>query len=404
MEQTKSTHTDRRDFVKAAAGGLLLLKPETVFGSQANSTVEVGLVGAGGRGNWIAPFFPEYAGARVVALADVIREHLDTTREKLKVEASRAYYGPDAYRELAHSKLDAVVIETPPYYHPEQAAAAVEAGKHVYLAKPVAVDVPGCRSILESGKKAARRNLSFLVDFQSRSQPVFQEAASRVHRGDIGKPAFAQVLYYAGRPSKDKSKPGMDPGQGRVMNFYMDRVLGGDIIVEQNIHVIDMANWFLQGHPLKANGTGGRTDWTGTGYDAGDAWDHFVVTFWYPNDVQASFSSNQLTNSFSDLCVRCFGIKGALDSHYGGLVRITGDNAWLGAEKDDTFKGGAVANVKAFVESIRSGKLVNNAEVAVESNLTAILGRTAAYRHGTVTWDEMMASNDKLEAQLKLKW
>jgi myo-inositol 2-dehydrogenase / D-chiro-inositol 1-dehydrogenase len=399
-----NSSTPRRDFVKAAAGGLLLLKPETVFGSQANSQVEVGLVGAGGRGNWIAPFFPEYTGARVVAIADVIQEHLDSTRQKLQVEASRAYYGPDAYRELATSKLDAVVIETPPYFHPEHAAAAVEAGKHVFLAKPVAVDVPGCRSILETGKKAAARDKSFVVDFQSRAQPVFQEAAARVHRGDIGKPALAQVFYYAGRPSPDKSQAGMDQGEGRILNFYMDRVLGGDIIVEQNIHVIDMANWFLQGHPLKASGTGGRTDWTGTKFNSGDAWDHFVVTFWYPNDVQASFSSNQLTNSFSDLCVRCFGIKGALDSHYGGLVRITGENAWMGADKDDTFKSGAVNNVKAFVESIRSGKPLNNAGQAVESTLTAILGRMAAYKHGVVSWDEMMASNEKLEATLKLRW
>ncbi|HOK48361.1 MAG TPA: Gfo/Idh/MocA family oxidoreductase, partial [Bryobacteraceae bacterium] len=298
----------------------------------------------------------------------------------------------------------AVIIETPPYFHPEQVRAAVDAGKHVFLAKPAAVDVPGCKSILESGKKAAAKNLSFLIDFQTRAQPVFQEAARRVHRGDIGKPVFAQVFYYAGRPSKDKSKPGMDPGQARVMNFYMDRVLGGDIIVEQNIHVIDVANWFLQGHPLRAFGTGGRTDWRGTGYDAGDAWDHFLVTFWYPNDVHADFSSNQLTNSFSDLCVRVFGIRGAVDSHYGGLVRITGENAWLGAEKDDTFRQGAVNNVKAFVESIRTGKPLNNVEQGVESNLTAILGRMAAYQNRVVTWDEMMNSTERYEANLKLRW
>ncbi|MGE5569629.1 MAG: Gfo/Idh/MocA family protein [Rhodospirillales bacterium] len=239
---------------------------------------------------------------------------------------------------------------------------------------------------------------------QTRAQPVFQEAAQRVHRGDIGKPVFAQVLYYAGRPAKDKSRPGMDPGQARVLNFYMDRVLGGDIIVEQNIHVIDVANWFLQGHPLRAFGTGGRTDWRGTGYDAGDAWDHFLVTFWYPNDVHADFSSNQLTNSFSDLCVRVFGIRGAVDSHYGGLVRITGENAWLGAEQDDTFRQGAINNVKAFVESIRAGKPLNNAEQGVESNLTAILGRMAAYQNRMVTWDEMMNSTERYEANLKLRW
>lgn len=394
----------RRRFLKQASAGVLILKPETVFGSQANSAVEVGLVGCGGRGNWITPFFVEYAGARVVALADVIQSHLDATREKFKVDSSRSYWGPEAYKELAHSKVDAVILETPPYFRPQHAAEAVAAGKHVYLAKPVAVDVPGCKSILATGRQAEQRKLNFLVDFQSRARPVFQEAAERVHRGDIGKPVMAQIFYYAGRPSKDKGKPGMDPGEHRVLNFYMDRVLGGDIIVEQNIHVIDMANWYLKGHPVKANGTGGRTDWTGTPYDAGDAWDHFVVTYWYPDNVQATFSSNQLTNSFSDLCVRCFGIKGSLDSHYGGLVRITGQNAWEGSPKDDTFRSGAITNVKDFIAAIREGKVLNNAATAVESNLTAILGRTAAYSGREVTWDEMMQYDVRLTAPLKLRW
>jgi predicted dehydrogenase len=396
---------DRRAFLTSSAGAAsyAILRPGTVFGTQANSTVEVGIIGAGGRGNWIGAFFPEFAGAKVVALADVVQKHLDATREKFKVDVSRAYYGPTAYKELAQSSLDAVVIETPPYYHPEHAMAAVDAGKHVFLAKPVAVDVPGCKSILEVGKKAQGK-VSFLVDFQTRAQPVFQDAAARIHRGDIGKPMMAQVFYYAGRPSPDRSAPGMDPGQSRVLNFYMDKVLGGDIIVEQNIHVIDVANWFLRGHPTMAFGTGGRGDWSGTRYNAGDAFDHFLVTFWYPNGVHCDFSSHQITRHFSDLCVRCFGLAGAADTHYGGLVRITGENAWLGAEKDDTFRQGAINNVKAFIESIRTGKLLNNAAQAVESNLTCILGRMAAYRGRVVTWDEMMQSKEKLEADLKLRW
>ncbi len=393
----------RRSFLKAA-GGVLLLKPQTVFGSQANSTVEVGLVGCGGRGNWIGKFFPEFAGARVVALADVIQEHLDQTRDAFKVGSDRSYYGPNAYQELAHSKVDAVVIETPPYFHPLHAQEAVDAGKHVYCAKPVAVDVPGCRTIADSARKAAARDLSFLVDFQSRSQPVFQELVSRVRRGDIGKPVLAQVFYYAGRPSKNKGTAGMDSGQQQVMNFYMDKVLGGDIIVEQNIHVIDMANWYIGAHPIQANGAGGRTDWTGTDYNTGDAYDHFMVHYWYPGDVQATFSSHQLNGSFSDLCVRLTGIKGTADTHYGGLVRITGQNAWMGTDKDDTFRSGAIANVKAFIESIRTGKHLNNADQAVESNLTAILGRTAAYQQRVVTWDEMMKSTERLQINLKLRW
>ena len=398
--------TPRRRFLEAA-GGVLLLRPETVFGSQANSTIEVGLIGCGSRGNWLAPFFPEFTGARVVAVADVVKSKLDSTREKLRVAAGRAYWGPDAARELAHSALDAVVIETPPYYHPAHAAAAVDAGKHVFCAKPVAVDVPDCRSFLASGQKAQAKGLSFWVDFQSRARPVFQEAVERMRRGDIGKVAMAQIFYYANRPWVDRATPEMEPGLKRMVNWLSDRVLSGDIIVEQNVHVLDLANWCLGGHPVKAAGAGGRTNWAGSKSDAGDAWDHFAVTYWYPDGVHASFSSHQLTGRFSDLCVRCFGLKGCADTHYGGMVRVQCDDrakSWTGAQTDDTFTSGCIANVKDFIDSIRNGKPINNAAVAVESNLTGIMGRMAAYRGGAVSWDEMTASTEKWRADLKLKW
>ncbi|MCX7602681.1 MAG: Gfo/Idh/MocA family oxidoreductase [Bryobacteraceae bacterium] len=395
----------RREFLKTAPAGLLLVSSRTAFTYQANSTVEVGIVGCGGRGNWIAPFFPEFAGARVVALADVQRANLEATAEKLKVEPGRAYLGPDAYLRLAESKLDAVVIETPTIYHPEQGLAAVKAGKHVFMAKPVAVDVPGCRTVLESGELARQKKLSFWVDFQSRARDAYKETVERVRRGDIGKPAFAQAYYHAGRPWRDKGTPEMDPEQRRILNWFGDRVLSGDIIVEQNIHVIDIANWLLGARPVKAHGTGGRTDWRGTANDYGDAWDHFAVTFWYPDGVHASFNSHQLNGALSDLCVRVFGIHGCADTHYGGMIRIVGKNPWMGAEKDDTFRGGAIQNVKDFIASIRESKPIYNYEASVESNLTAILGRTAAYREATVTWDEMMAANEKWEKPpLRLKY
>lgn len=393
---------NRRDFLgKTAASGLLLLRPETAFTYQANSTVELGLVGCGSRGNWISPFFQEYTGARIAALADVVRANLDRTRAKFNVDESRAFYGPQAYAEVAASNVDAVVIETPPYFHPEHAMAAVDAGKHVYLAKPVAVDVPGCRSIEAAGVKA-RGKKSFFIDFQTRAQPVFQEAVQRAHRGDIGKIEMVEAVYFAGRVWNGTPDP--DSDKMRVMTFYQDKVLGGDIIVEQNIHTLDMANWFLDGHPTKAFGTGGRADWKGTRWDFGDAWDHFLVTFWYPNGAQVQFCSDQLTGSYNDIAVRCFGIGGMVDAHYNGLVRITGKNAWKGTDKDDTFKQGAINNAKAFIESIRTGKLLNNTGDAVSSTLTAILGRTAAYQGRTVTWDELLRSNEKLTANLKLKW
>jgi predicted dehydrogenase len=391
---------NRRTVLQSAP---LFLRPEVVFGSQANSTIELGLIGCGGRGNWIAPLFTEYAPTRWVAVADVVRAKLDSTREKLKVDASRAYYGPDAYKELAHSAVDAVVIETPTYYHPPQAAAAVETGKHVYCAKPIAVDVPSSKDFLAAGQRAQAKGLSFWVDFQSRARPVFQEAVERIRRGDIGRPALAQVFYYAGRPWKDPA-PGMDAELQRMVTWFGDRTISGDIIVEQNIHVIDMANWYLGAHPTKATGAGGRTDWSGTQNHLGDAYDHFAVTYWYPGDVHASFSSHQLNGAFSDLCVRVTGVRGTADTHYGGLVRIVGEKPWNGAEKDDTFRGGCVTNIQTFVDAVRNGKPVNNAATAVESNLTAILGRTAAYEQRLVTWDQMIASTERWQVNLPLKW
>ena len=188
----------RRDFLRTASAGLLVVSPETAFTYQANSTVEVGIVGCGGRGNWIAPFFPEFAGARVVALADVQRANLDSTAEKLKVAPERAYLGPDAFLKLAESKLDAVVIETPTIYHPEQGLAAVKAGKHVFMAKPVAVDVPGCRTVLESGELARKKNLSLWVDFQSRARDAYKETVERVRRG--GDRHGAECAGQRGRP------------------------------------------------------------------------------------------------------------------------------------------------------------------------------------------------------------
>jgi predicted dehydrogenase len=390
--------TNRRTFLETAlqtaagTGGLLLLKPQTVFGTPANSAVEIGIIGCGGRGNWIGGHFNEHTGARIVALADVFRDRLESTAGKFNVESGRQFAGLDGYKRLVEGKLDAVAIESPPYYHPEHAAAAAAAGKHIYLAKPVAVDVPGCQSIENTGEKVNGK-LSFLVDLQTRARPVFQEAQKRIVAGEIGAPVMGQVYYQTGR-LKPNDTQGLSPFEARLRNWVFDKKLSGDVIVEQHIHVLDVANWYLEGHPVKAFGTGGRTVRT----DVGDAWDHFLVTFWYPHDVQVDFSSSQFLKGYHDMCIRFYGSKGTMDSHYGGFVKMTGDNKWDGAEKDDTFTGGAVTNVKNFVESLRSGEYLNNAAVGAKSTLTSILGRTAAYRGAVVTWDEMMRKAEKLEA------
>ena len=165
-----SIKTNRRTFMSGAvAGAVIALEPSVVFGTQANSKIELGLIGCGGRGNWIAKLFNDTGKYRFVSCADYFEDKARACASKLQIAPERCHSGLSGYRSLLQGKLDAVVIESPPYFHPEQAAAAVDAGKHVFLAKPVAIDVPGCRSIGDSGKKATLQKQVFLVDFQTRA-------------------------------------------------------------------------------------------------------------------------------------------------------------------------------------------------------------------------------------------
>jgi predicted dehydrogenase len=185
----------------------------------------------------------------------------------------------------------------------------------------------------------------------------------------------------------------------RLRNWVFDISLSGDIIVEQNIHVIDVANWYTQAQPYKAQGTGGRKART----DVGDCWDHFVVTFWYPDGVLADFSSGQYLKGYDDLCIRFFGSEGTVDSHYGGPVEITGDHPWEGGSTEGIYNDGTVNNIKDFHASVAAGKpLYDTVEESIHSNLTAILGRMAAYSGEPVTWDEMYRSTAVLKPNLDL--
>lgn len=402
----KSNRVNRRNFIKttaAATAGLVIVKPESIRGAPANSTIRIGLIGCGGRGRFVARFVPMHTKAKIVAVADSFQDRMERVRKELvekhkqSIDGAHSFVGLDGYKGVIESGVDAVMIETPPYFHPEQAAAAIAAGKHVYIAKPLAVDVPGCNSIIDSDKKAKARKLNFLVDFQTRSTDLFIEAAKRVHAGAIGDPVLGHIYYVAGRlgtqaDPKDKSDA------ARLRNWVFDITLSGDIIVEQNIHVLDVANWYMNSNPVKCTGTGGRKART----DVGDCWDHFVCTYTYPNDVKVDFCSGQFVKGYSDLCMRVYGSNGTVDSHYGGPVKITGDNPWPGGSTPNIYRDGAVTNVKAFVNAIETGKPINNGLSGAHSTLTSILGRIAAYRGATVTWDQMMKENEKLETTLKI--
>lgn len=398
MKPNNQDHCERRDFLKtaaAAAATFSILPARTVFGLDANNRVEIGIAGCGGRGSWIGRLFEEHGNAKVVAVHDYFKDRTDQAREMFSLGAERCYNDLGGYHELVGGALDAVAVESPPYFHPEQAVATLDAGKHLYLAKPIAVDVPGCMAIVDAAKRNSGK-LSAWVDFQTRANESFQGAAERVHQGFIGKPVSGQFYYYCGRLNI-KTRPGSETA--RMRNWVFEIALSGDIIVEQNIHVLDVANWYLQGHPLKASGKGGRKART----DVGDCWDHFVVTYTYPDDVLVDFSSGQFTYGYDDLCMRLYGTEGTVDSHYGGEVTIRGKNkSWEGDKTSTIYESGAIANIKKFCDSVRNSAPIDNTLESANSTMTSILGRMAAYTGKEITWDEMVNANEKLDPKLNL--
>jgi predicted dehydrogenase len=396
-DSNSSSGRSRRQFLAksgAAAFSLTLLRPGLVSGAQVNSKIAIGVIGCGSRGTWITNLFVEHGGYQVVAAADYFQDKVEAFGEKFQVEPARRYTGLSGYKKILDSKVDAVVIESPPYFHPQQAAAAVDAGVHVYTAKPVAVDVPGCRSIAASSEKAVSKKRCFLVDFQTRTEPLFQEAVKRAQSGDIGRFICGEVNYIAGCPwlkQLDYLRPDPHDPERRLRAWGVDRILSGDIITEQNIHSLDVATWILDHHPLRATGTGALNS-----RPEGTCWDHFSVTFAFPDNVLVSFCSKQFGSGFDDIMCRVYGTEGDIETHYSGEVNLKGKNPYAGGKCPGLYREGAVRNIATFYDNVVKGDFSNTtAAPSVRSNLTTILGRTAAYKGREVTWDEMMSAGEK---------
>ena len=393
----------RRKFLAGAgtaALGFTILKPELVRGADANSKINLGVIGCGGRGAWIADLFAKNGNYNVVALADYFPDRVDSAAAKVNVPETKRFTGLSAYQRLLEQNVDAVAIISPPYFHPEQAAAAVEAGKHVYLAKPVAVDVPGCNSIAASGRKATEKKLAFRVDFQTRAMPAYQEVLSRIHQGGIGKLITVYAEYQTSLMFEDRdSQLRQDPHnpEVRLRAWGIDRVLSGDVITEQNIHALDVATWVVDAEPIKAFGTGGRSR-----PFLGDCWDHFSLLFYFPNDLVVAFTSKQAGFGFDDIMVRAHGTTGTAETNYGGKCWLHSRDDVFNGETDNIYQVGVEHNIVSFHNDIIKGDCANSTVApSVRSNLTTILGRTAAYKQGEVTWEHLLKANEKWHFDLK---
>jgi len=399
----------RREFVTssaAAAAGLVFVKPGPAVASPSSDIVSLGIIGCGGRGNAVGKELVN-AGARVVALADLFEDRLAETREKLDtlatdkgrprtLDPALMFQGPDAYHRLLATPVDAVLITSPPYFHPEHFEAAVAAGKHTYLEKPVSSDVHGALRVEKAARQGTGR-ISMAVGFQSHYAPPYQEMVRRIHAGQIGELVCAQTYYYT-EDLKRKARPEMSPAEARIRNWVFDRVLSGDILVEQNIHVLDIVNWALRGHPVSAAATCGKK----ARLDV-DCSDHFSVTYTYPGNVHVSFNSTQFKGSYDAKLQRFLGSKGYAEATFGkGGVRIVREDDPWDSGAEEGLKDAVTRKAAAFVEGICTKNFVNEVPGGVESTLTAILGRTAAYEGREKTWDEVVGSHARWKERVDI--
>jgi len=414
----------RREFIGGAAAtatGAMILNAGAARGPAVNSTLRLGILGCGGRGIAVGTGFVDNTNTRVVALADLFADQLEAGRKHFDerqqakgyaaIDTSQLFRGPEAYKQIAASnEVDFILITTPPYFHPQHLETAVKAGKHVYCEKPVAVDVPGAKQVARIGEEAEGK-LSLEVGFQIRKAPPYVELVKRIHGGALGKIGCGLGYYFCGHIDRPEW-PNASPDEKRLRNWVWDRALSGDIVVEQNIHIIDVANWILQGHPDYAVGSGGRK----LRADLGDCWDNFNLVFTYPDHVQVGFGSTQFDTPAFDAGTLFFGAKGSSEAHYDHRVSIAGAESWdagLGPAQGSVqfsvagkFKGSLdqadVEKQKSFVESITSGQFHNQAAQGVESALSAMLGRMAAYSGRLVTWDELMKSEEVYDPHIDI--
>ena len=347
----------------------------------ANGAVTVGVLGTGNRGTYVAAMLAKNTPGRVVALCDVVPEHMDAARKAIGVENPRLY--SDFHKMLA-SDIDAIIIATPVFLHADHFEAAVKAGKHIYIEKPASMDVAGCKRIMRAAD-AADRKLNISFGFQRRYGQLYLKAKQLADSGAIGKIhlGFARFIKSEGISKSGERMPPPMTEKERITNWGSWKNLSGDLIVENNVHSIDVLNWFLGARPVSAIGSGGSTL-----PKLGDTRDHNFVAFEYPHGVQGQLSGTTLASpGYRDVVEQFFGPKGTIE---------TSENHWrhFRGPRDETFEKSprniTIDSVVAFVQRVQDGKPENTGVRGAESTLTAILGRMAMDLRREVSWDEMM--------------
>jgi predicted dehydrogenase len=382
----------------ATTTSLTIVSPPLVFGTQANARIKVGCVGLGGRGAWIARHLKTRGGYEIAAVADYFPEVAQSVGAELGVPANRRFSGLKGYQRLIDSRVDAVFLETPPYCFPEHVAAAVHAGCHIYIAKPLACDVPGSLLIEKAAKQATRQKNVFLCDFQTRTDEFYKEAIRRVHAGDIGELAMLEVQCgtdgFADPPKTDTIASRL-----RGLIWVNDEELGGGLLVNFDIHAVDVALWIAGARPASAMGCARR----GTPSTNGNAPRTYSLTYQFESGLILAHHAEHMANLHQGgIVCNGEGSVGFIETAYAKKVWIhSNKQSYKGGESPDIYAAGMRANVDTFHKSVTEGIYDNpTIEPSINATLTTILAREAARRNGLLTWDEMIAENKPLPANL----
>jgi len=408
--QTNRSDASRRDFMKSsttvAVGAALAGSIASRAFAAGDDVIKIGLIGCGGRGTGAAEqALNADKNVKLVAMGDTFADRLESSLSNLKktsvggkieLPPEKKFVGFDAYKQVIDSGVDVVLLASPPHFRPAHLKYAIEKGKHVFAEKPVAVDGPGVRSVLETCEEAKKKNLAVVSGLCWRYNNPKRETIARCQDGAIGDIQIMQCTYNSGPLWMHPRKTEWSDMEWQVRNWTYFTWLAGDMITEQHIHSIDKATWVMKDtYPVKATASGGRQ--VRTGKEFGHIYDHFSTVFEFANGAKCFSNCRQMAGCDNDISDHFYGTKGRCDVF---KHQIFGENAWKFAGKDNNMY--QTEHDELFA-SIRAGKPINNGDYMAKSSLMAIMGRMAAYTGKSITWDMAMKSKEDL-SPAKYEW
>jgi len=400
---------NRRQFLKqsslAVVGGTLATRPVTAQNrTSPGDLLRIGLIGCGGRGTGAAAqALSADPNVRLVAMADGFRDRLESSLATLKKEPalsnrldvpeSRRFDGFDGYLKVIEQS-DVVLLTSPPHFRPIHLEAAVNAGKHVFAEKPVAVDAPGVRRVLKACDEARRKNLSIVSGLQMRYSEGHREIVRRLHVGALGQIRALQANDYRGPIWVKPREPAWTDMEYHMRNWYYFTWLSGDFNVEQHVHILDLCAWIMNDqYPVRAYGTGGRQ--VRTGPDHGNIFDHHSVTYEFANGAKLFATCRQMSGCMNDISTHVMGDQGVASFSQRALQIDTADRWTYRGEPTNAQQ----VEHDAFFASIRAGKPINNGTYMSHSTLMAIMGRMATYTGQVISWEQALNSQEDLSPE-----